>query len=480
VTTVDVETIAGWDVPLARQAVARVDEAGNGLPGWRVRLDEAAQQLSAGGLWSGPGGVAAAGGLAELVGAATTAMARLGSSVWDLERLVVEAGWARDAADQAVGMAPQVTVAPDPGAVIADRVRALTDTAQQHAAQAAQAAADAVASVPTELRSVSPPTAGSAVPADLAAGVGVPIPPAGQGPEAAARWWSGLTAVQQLLVVSRTPGALGGLAGVPARARDRANRLVIARELSRGTGTARETAAAVAAQVTAREADGQVVQVLELDLDEGLAAVALGDLDTAASVGVLVPGTGNTVADDLDAVLDSAEAVGAAAAAAAPGTAVATVAWMSYRTPPSLPAAALSGRAQVGGRALDATLDGMAAARARQGGPPPRVVTVGHSYGAVVVDAADDAPGPMATDAVIVLGDPGMDGPGWSLEAEEAYRGRALFDPIRCTPDEVHGPSDDLTGYTSLPTDLTMGHSDYYDADHPTVWAVGRVLVDVE
>jgi hypothetical protein len=220
--------------------------------------------------------------------------------------------------------------------------------------------------------------------------------------------------------------------------------------------------------------------VLELDLEEGLAAVALGDLDTAGAVGVLVPGTGNTVTDDLDGLLTDAAAVGAKGVAASPGTTVATVAWLGYRTPPSVPAAAGSARARVGGLALDATLDGLAAARTATGTPPARVVVMGHSYGAVVVDEAVRAPGPMAADAVVVMGDPGMDGPGWTLEVDEAYRALAPLDPIRWTPDLVHGTSlgTDRYGYAPLPTDLDMGHSDYYDPDHPTAAALGRVLVD--
>jgi hypothetical protein len=308
----------------------------------------------------------------------------------------------------------------------------------------------------------------------------VPTVPTGAAPDAAAAWWSGLSAAGQMAVIARAPEALGALAGVPAWARDRANRAVLSHALSRDSGVARETAAAVAAQVAAQEARGHVVQVLELDLDEGLAAVALGDLDTADAVGVLVPGTGNTVSDDLDALLADADTVAAAAVAAAPDAAVATVAWLGYRTPPTVPAAATSARARVGGRALDTMLDGLAAARTAACHPAARVVVVGHSYGAVVIDEAVDAPGRMAADAVVVMGDPGMDGPGWSLEVDEAYRALARLDPIRLTPDAVHGTSlgSDRAGYTPLPTDLTMLHSDYYDPDHPTVGALGRVLVE--
>ncbi len=495
-SAVDVREIARWDVTGLRRAVAGLDAAGDGLPGWRAMLEEATQQLAAGGLWSGPGGRAAAAGLAEVAGAAAVAHAGLAGSLWDLDRLVVQAAAAQDAAEQAMALAPFVgadaaggmtghprgTVTDAQRAAFAERYETLTDTALRHAAQAADAAADATAAVPVAGH-LAPLATGRGVPlaGPSAAHPDVPRVPTDAAPDAAAAWWSGLSAAGQMAVIARAPRALGALPGVPAWARDRANRALLSCALSRGDGAARETAAVVATQVAAREATGQVVQVLELDLDEGLAAVALGDLDTADATGVLVPGTGNTVADDLDALLTDAAAVGAAAeAAAAPGAAVATVAWLGYRTPPSVPAAGSSDRARTGGRSLDTTLDGLAAARTATGTPRARVLVVGHSYGAVVIDEAADAPGRLAADAVAVLGDPGMDGPGWTLEVDEAYRALAAWDPIRLTPDLVHGSSwgTDDQGYEELPTELGMFHSDYYDPDHPTVAALGRLLVE--
>ncbi len=494
-SVVDLRTIADWDVPTLRRAVARLDAAGDGLPGWRVLLDEAVQQLASGRVWSGPGGQAAAAGLAEVAGAAAVAATGLAGSLWDLDRLVAQAAAAQEAAEGAVALAPlagedpgvalpshgRVTITDAQLAAVADRYEALSAAALQHAEQAADAAAEAAAGVP-EGRHLAPssPSWGAPPGGPLPIDLHVPPVPTGAAPDAAAAWWAGLSATGQMAVLARAPGALGALAGVPAWARDRANRALLSGALSRGPAAARETAAVVAAQVAAQEARGHVVQVLELDLDEGLAGVALGDLDTAHAVGVLVPGTANTVDDDLDALLTDAAAVAAATVAAALGAAVATVAWLGYRTPPSVPAAASSARARVGGRALDTMLDGLAAARTAARNPAARVVVMGHSYGAVVVDEAVDAPGRMAADAVAVLGDPGMDGPGWSLEVDEAYRARAPLDPIRLVPDAVHGSSlgSDQHGYTSLPTDLTMGHSDYYDPDHPTVGALGHLLAE--
>ncbi|PZA18801.1 alpha/beta hydrolase, partial [Modestobacter versicolor] len=157
----------------------------------------------------------------------------------------------------------------------------------------------------------------------------------------AATWWAGLTAAEQLAEIAARPARVGALDGLPAWARDQANRLVLAAAVAGAVhGERRVVAEVVAAQLTAHEAAGRPVQLLQFDPAADLVAVALGDLDTAAAVGVLVPGINTTPGDDLPGLLGDAAAVGRAAQAAAPGLAVATVAWLGYR-PPGLATMAL-------------------------------------------------------------------------------------------------------------------------------------------
>jgi hypothetical protein len=175
--------------------------------------------------------------------------------------------------------------------------------------------------------------------------------------------------------------------------------------------------------------------------------------------------------------------------AAAPGLAVATVAWLGYRTP-GLGTMALPTAARRGGPALDRALDGLAAARAVPGGTgrsrtggvvaPPRTTVVAHSYGTVVTGQAVRAPGRLAADAVVLLGSPGLaGGEAEDLEAGEVYGAWSPADPVSWLQWFGDTPSDPSFGDSPLLTELTEGHTDYLDPDRPTLAAVGEVVAGV-
>jgi hypothetical protein len=306
-----------------------------------------------------------------------------------------------------------------------------------------------------------------------------PAVPVRQPPDDVAAWWSGLSHAAQLAVIAGSPAALGALDGVPAWARDRANRLLLSRAISdpRTSEGAAITTRAVARRIAAEEATGQVVQLQLLDLEDDRVVLSLGDLDTADTVAVLVPGVFNTPADDLNGLVADAADVGTATRAAAPGTAVATVVWLGYRTPSHVGEAVLRTSAHRGGRALAAALDGMDAARRSVAAPAARTTVVAHSYGTWVVDEAADQPGTLEADAVVLLGSPGMEDDAASLEAPAVFDAAAPVDPItwanwfgsRHTWEGGYGS-------TGLPTELTTGHSQYLDPDRPTLSAMGEVV----
>jgi hypothetical protein len=192
-----------------------------------------------------------------------------------------------------------------------------------------------------------------------------------------------------------------------------------------------------------------------------------------------VPGTGNDPIEDLDGLVDDAGAVADAATAAAPAAAVAAIAWMGYRTPSNLAKAPSPHYSWPGGPALDATLDGLAAARADAPAGRPHTTVIGHSYGTLVIDRAADEPGPLAAQDVVLLGSPGMDNRAPGLEVERVYEASAPVDPI--TWAEFHGEQtwEDSFGAIELPTDPVMMHWEYYDEWFPTRAAIGEVVAGV-
>lgn len=489
-TSGDVAQFSAWDVEGLRAAVGRLDTVLDRLPALRLRLDHVVRTVWSGEGWSGPGALAASGALSRLSAAAAGGVTELDDSLRQLQRAVGEAAEARAAAEEVLLLGQTVDaslfgpLSPEryeAAGVAQGRLEALGERARQHAAAAAAAAQRAGEEVP-ELDTVAQLAPGSwggrLDGAPDRPPVDPPRMPTGRIPEDTAAWWSVMSPAQQLAAIARDPAAVGALAGVPAWARDRANRRVLAGAMATAEGAPRDTATAIAREIAGREAAGEQVQLLELDVEDGLVALGLGDLDTAASVGLVVPGVGNDVASDLDAVADDARAVADAAEAAAPGLAVATVAWMGYQTPPGVGKAAMPGAryAQAGGRALNASLNGLAAARVPDSA---RVTVLAHSYGSVVTDRAVGEPGAFAADAVVVLGSPGMSRNADELEVAEVYEASSPSDPVAQSQYFGNATWDEDFGAERLPTEWDTGHSEYYDRDRPTRAAIGEVVAGV-
>jgi hypothetical protein len=494
-----VDQIAGWDLPELRSGVGRLGGAADRLLPWRTRLDALGRRLSSAECWSGPAGTAAAAALVELSTGVSGVSGALDDSLASLRGLAAAAteaqewavaaqgaGVALDAAGLPVGLPP-----PPVPAMAADQladVLAAREAGQLAAARAEEALSAAGRALHLA-REAQHPLAGlglsGASPVsftDLLVQlpvVRVPAPPPPGDPRAVAGWWAGLTASEQLAVIRATPVAVGALDGLPAWARDEANRAQLAtalRDLPEGTQQ-RAMAETVAAQLAVQAAAGQTAQLLQFDPAGDLTAVALGDLDSAAAVGVLVPGINTTPDDDLPGLLRDAAAVRAAAEDAAPGLAVAAVAWLGYRTP-GLRTMASPQAARRGGPALDRVLDGLAAARSVPGGgPAPRTSLIAHSYGSVVAGQAVRAPGRLAADALVLLGSPGVPGRGAEhLEADEVYGAWSWSDPVSWLQWFGDAPPDWSFGDEPLPTEPTEGHTDYYDPDRPTLAAIGQVV----
>nr|WP_254701106.1 alpha/beta hydrolase [Curtobacterium pusillum] len=123
-----------------------------------------------------------------------------------------------------------------------------------------------------------------------------------------------------------------------------------------------------------------------------LAAVAIGDLDTARNITVNVPGMGNTVADSMEGWTGGADnLLGEQRRAAARQGAdqnLATIAWMGYDTPDMPPSIDVlsSTKASAGAQNLSRFLSGVSDSRGWDGGSHLSVVA--HSYGTTTATLA--------------------------------------------------------------------------------------------
>lgn len=252
-----------------------------------------------------------------------------------------------------------------------------------------------------------------------------PVPALGTDPGEVAGWWHLLSPEEQARLLATQPRALGNLDGLPARVRDRANRNCLAgyrKELSATLAHAvGEEAERLAAKLKGLDKVEEVLrrghrQLLLLDPFSGQqlhAAVAVGDVDSAAHIAVFVPGFRSNVQrtftgydDDIAKLQARAQELSRKHGDHRP---VATITWQGYDAPQLEQAASINERsvvnphlAQVGGVGLAAFFTGLNAAHAED----PHITGLAHSYGSLVAGYALRH-GQTGLDDVALLGNPG-------------------------------------------------------------------------
>lgn len=211
-------------------------------------------------------------------------------------------------------------------------------------------------------------------------------------------------------------------------------------------------------------------------LDDGRLAVAIGDLDTADHVGVVVPGITNRI-DNFGATLDKA----ALSRQQAGADSTATVAWLGYDTP-EFADSVTTDKAEVGGQALHGFMAGLQRADSSD------LTILAHSYGTLVTSKAlqlGTADDPLP-DRVVLFGSPGLGENVRTLsdlhlpDDYPIYAMRAPGDPVAITA--AHGLDPvDIPGITRLDTDWdgpedVTGHSQYTTNGSDSLFNIGRVL----
>jgi hypothetical protein len=273
------------------------------------------------------------------------------------------------------------------------------------------------------------------------------IPGRGTGPAAVFAWWQSLDPATQHLLITDFPTSIGWLDGVPAPARDQANRIALTSAKARlqaqlAALQARQPPQTIPYagrfgpvpnpawqqwhdQVAAAAAKLAGIAALEKSLasvptygashayllgfdtnGNGHAIVSLGNPDTATDTVTYVPGTGSRLAGAFGDI-GRAGALFHQAVNDAPGTAIASIYWLNYDAPQlglsqgaGNLAVAFTGDAVAGGRTLAQFQAGLAATH--QPGVPSHAVVLGHSYGSLVAGEAAAHNGMRPGDLVFV------------------------------------------------------------------------------
>ncbi|KWX08700.1 hypothetical protein TR74_13775, partial [Carbonactinospora thermoautotrophica] len=328
--------------------------------------------------------------------------------------------------------------------------------------------------------------------AELAGGVDASrIPPPGTDPQRVADWWKGLSEAEREQYLHAYPDRVGMLDGLPAVARDEANRSLLEQRLAELRGRRDRLSGEeekilrgleqIETQLERSALDPKALPLYVLGLDtrgDGRAIVAVGNPDTAKHTAVVVPGLG-TELNDIGGQIGRARRLARAADDMTPERGdVAAIAWLGYDAP-ELHNVAGGGRAETGAPELDRFVDGI---RAVHGSEHRHVTVVGHSYGSTVVGEAAKRPGGLAADDLIVAGSPGMRVDNidqLQIERRHVWAGSAEGDRVSgFLGNFSHGPEphEKDFGANRYVVD-TEGHSDYWKDNSESLRNQARIVV---
>ncbi|MER6016017.1 alpha/beta hydrolase [Streptomyces bluensis] len=322
-------------------------------------------------------------------------------------------------------------------------------------------------------------------------------------PKAAAEWWKALSPEERQTYTTLYPREIGATDGLPTDVRDDANRTALAQELNLlqdgyykdkekvFPGESGETsnqrlnnALLLRDRLDAGDSapKGKELYLLGYDSkDDGRAIIAMGNPDTAAHTGILVPGT-NTTMEGVPGQLERIDKLQNAADKQADGESVAMVTWLGY----DAPEAKLTDFNSVAGtgRAEDAAPDlrqFVAGTQASHDGSPSHTTVIGHSYGSTVVGAAASGGDGLGADDVVAVGSPGMtvdEASDLQMDPEHVWIGTAEDDSVvKETSGLTLGPDPGKKSFGGNNIEVdTHGHSGYWDRGSQSLANQGAVI----
>lgn len=332
-------------------------------------------------------------------------------------------------------------------------------------------------------------------------------------PTEVAGWWHGLgdsaqnASGAQTALIAAVPATIGALGGVAYWGRDKANRNVLAAELTRlssvrsRSGRSARLIALEEIQDSLDEGGSATYQLIELDIyseSRPLAAISYGDLDTATNVNWMVSGMFSSTSEMGNAVGD-ARALSVAQTRYADllglDTTTATVAWIGYDSPDLITVLG-SGKAEAGGERLASSLQNFNAARESGHGDAFLAVDA-HSYGTTTVAIALNRYDDLQVDALAMYGSAGLtvdSAEDLHMSASDIYVGEAHDDSVadigrfgsgRTDPANWDfggteyatngGRADELTGQMLV---SSSGHSGYLVPDTESLRNIALIGLD--
>ncbi|RZS30607.1 alpha/beta hydrolase family protein [Herbihabitans rhizosphaerae] len=330
----------------------------------------------------------------------------------------------------------------------------------------------------------------------------VPVPPAGTNPKTVAAWWLGLDKATQDHLIGHQYRTIGNLNGVSAVARDQANRIALEEGSHSSDPRVRANAISIQDALDKRtaqfEKQGVPVQLLAYERDafphDAKFAIAIGNVDTANNVSVLVPGL-NTTNASASSLSGHAAAIYNATHNLDPTQSTATIAWFGYDPPNNERSPAGNYDVQkedisrAAGGALARDVAGIRATNAAVSGQDPHITAIGHSYGSNVVSRAAHDHHLQANDLVLVGSVGAGDGINSVEDYPDQYDGHVYSGAE--TDDGIRHNGRVLNGHGGDPNSPDFGarvfdaesentgadaHSNYFDSNsHNTLRNIGSI-----
>ena len=320
------------------------------------------------------------------------------------------------------------------------------------------------------------------------------------------RWWASLSPTQQARLSEGAPELVGNLEGVPYPERDVANRALLARDIASvksgiasgmGKGAAFDASQRLVMLTRIEEALRNDLSfhrsLIGLDTTmPGRAAIAIGDLQSADYISVLVPGAllsikahmaewTKVTADIYDGQTEWLRRLDRTGR-------VATISWIGYQTP-DITNMLGTDLAEDGSVRIANLINGLDDMR---NGREPYVSVFAHSYGATVTMLALQRD-TMSIDALAMVGSPGGVANNVSelaVPEGHVWVGEAAWDPVVNTaffgvdpgspefganPMEVSGTTDPVTGSPLTPS---VGHDWYLEPGTESLRNLSLIGID--